>query len=308
LKFNDPAKILVWLQKKPAADELRNAFPAEWDAIEQELASAIGERDPARLHRLLTPPSAPGNRSLGKRDKAQLAQQAIKQRMAALAMENYSLAIATGKTSGRIRFNLFNGLPAQWLLFKKGLERKPVSMFWFRLLWPLIWQKRYLMPLVESKGIYCFYSAPLVSELVRLVGGRTCLEIGAGDGTLTGFLRDCGADVTATDDFSWSHKIQYPPCVVRMDARSALRKYKPQVAICSWPPAQNTFEAEVFRTPSVELYVAILSRFRFASGNWDDYESQKAFSIERAPDLSRLVLPPELGSEVVVFRRRSPVA
>ena len=305
--MSSPVKILGWLQKKPDVEELRNAFPAEWDAIEKELASAIAERDPARLHRLLTPPSATGKRSLGKREKAQLAQQAIKQRMAALAVAHYSLAIATGKTSGRIRFNLFNGLPAQWLLFKKGLQRKPVSMFWFRLLWPLIWQKRYLMPLVESKGIYCFYSASLVSQLARLAGGRRCLEIGAGDGTLTGFLRDCGADITATDDFSWSHKIQYPPWVVRMDARSALRQYKPQVVICSWPPAQNTFEAEVFRTPSVELYVAILSRFRFASGNWDDYESQKAFSIERHPDLSRLVLPPELGSEVVVFRRRPPV-
>ncbi len=308
MKLNDPAKVLAWLQKKPGAEELRDAFPAEWDAIEQALANAIGERDPARLNRLLSPPSFTGKRSLGKREKAELAQQAIKQRMAALAIEHYSLAIAAGTTSGRIRFNLFNGLLAQWLLFKKGLERKPVSMLWFRLLWPMIWQKRYLMPLVESKGIYCFYSAPLMSELARLADGRTCLEIAAGDGTLSGFLRDCGADITATDDFSWSHKIQYPPWVVRMDARSALRRYKPQMVICSWPPAQNTFEAEVFRTPSVELYVAILSRFRFASGNWDDYESQKAFLIGRYPHLSRLVLPPELGSEVVIFRRRPPVA
>lgn len=128
VKLNDPAKVLAWLQKKPGAEELRNAFPAEWDAIEQALANAIGERDPARLNRLLSPPSFTGKRSLGKREKAELVQQAIKQRMAALAIEHYSLAIATGTTSGRIRFNLFNGLLAQWLLFKKGLERKPVSM------------------------------------------------------------------------------------------------------------------------------------------------------------------------------------
>jgi hypothetical protein len=304
VKLNDPAKVLSWLQRKPSQQELRAAFPAEWDAMEKELAAAITVRDPARLHRLLKPAHASSKTTVGKRDKANLVQSAIKQRMAALAIERYSLTVAIGPGPGKGRFNLFNGLLAQRLLFKRGFERKPVSLFWFRLLWPLIWQKRYLMPLVERKGIYCFYSNQLVSRIADLIDGRPCLEIGAGDGTLTRFLQDRGVQMTATDDYSWPDRIRYPESVVHMDARSALSHYSPQVVICSWPPAQNTFEREVFRTAGVELYIVILSQYRFASGNWSDYESQKDFSVENRSDLSRLVLPPELGTEVLIFRRR----
>lgn len=277
--------------------------------MEKELVTAIAERDPARLHRLLKPAGAasskPSKASLSKREKAQLLQATIKQRMAALAIERYSVAAATGQRSGKLRFNLFNGLLAQRLLFKRGFERKPASLFWFKLLWPLVRQKRFLMPLVERKGIYCFYSRQLVARLSELIGGRPCLEIGAGDGTLTRFLQERGVPITATDDHSWHGKIAYPESVVRMDARTALRHYSPQVVICSWPPAQNTFEREVFRTASVELYIVILSQHRFASGNWGDYASQQDFSLAHRPDLSCLLLPPELGSEVLIFRRRT---
>lgn len=298
---DNPGQVLAWLNTKPGVRELRDAFPAEWDETEQELAAAITERDPVRLQRLLAAP-APAGRG-GQREQARLVQQRVRQRMAALAIEYYSLAIATGKTSGKIRFNLFNGLLAQWLLFRQGFERKPVSLFWFRLLWPVIWQRRYLMPLVESKGIYCFYSARFVAELAQLAGGRDCLEIGAGDGTLSRFLSERGVRITASDDHSWSHKIRYPDWVQKLDARSALRHYRPEVVICSWPPARNTFEAAVFETDSVQLYVAVVSQYRFAAGNWVTYESQTDFSLEIQPALSRLLLPPELGSEVVVFRR-----
>ena len=103
-------------------------------------------------------------------------------------MARYAIAASTGKTTGKIRFNLFNGLLAQRLLFRRGFERKPVSRFWFRVLWPLLWQKRFLMLLVERKGIYCFYSSAFVERLRALIGAQPCLEIAAGDGTLSCFL------------------------------------------------------------------------------------------------------------------------
>jgi hypothetical protein len=306
VKANDPVKIVSWLQSRPSAQELRAAFPGEWETMERELATAIAERDPSRLHRLLNARHAGSDKkaTLSKREKVALAQAAVRQRMAALAIENYSLAIGAGQTSGKIRFNLFNGMLAQKLLFKTKFERKPVSLLWFRLLWPLVWQKRYLMPLVERRGIYCFYSRQFVARLTDLIAGRSCLEIGAGDGTLARFLEESGVTVTATDDYSWSDRIRYPDTVLRMDARSALRQQAPKVVLCSWPPAQNTFEREVFRTASVELYVVVLSRHRFASGNWADYEAQSDFLLAHRPDLSRLLLPPELGSAVLVFRRQ----
>ena len=78
--------------------------------------------------------------------------------------------------------------------------------------------------------------------------------------------------------------------------------------ICSWPPAGNGFERTVFDTPSVQLYVVIGSRHRFATGGWDAYESQTAFELGEERDLSRLVLPPELDAAVYVFRRRAVAA
>jgi hypothetical protein len=159
------------------------------------------------------------------------------------------------------------------------------------------------MPLVARKGIYCFYSKPLINALAELIGDRSCLEIAAGDGTLTRFLAAQGVDVVATDDHSWAD-VTFPPEVRQMDAPKALRAHDPEVVICSWPPAGNGFEQRVFETPSVQLYILITSRHRFASGNWEAYERQTGFEWAEDPALSRLVLPPELEAGVFVFRRK----
>jgi len=216
------------------------------------------------------------------------------------------LAVGTGVTEGTVKFDLVNGLVLQRLLFEHDLRRKPVPLRAFRTLWPLLPQRRFLMPLVTSRGIYCFYSRPLVKALVRLIDGRSCVEIAAGDGTLSRFLNDAGASVTATDDFSWQDRVGYEAeGVRRLDAAGALREYRPQVVICSWPPPRNSFESRVFTTPEVELYVLITSRHEFAAGDWDAYRSQTAFSFAEEPRLSRLIVPPEIDGAVYLFRRQN---
>ena len=226
----------------------------------------------------------------------------IRHQMAVAAVKQLSLSAATGVTEGRLRFNLVNGWVAQKLLFEHGLRRKPVSLFWFRLIWPLVWQRRFLMPLVGPKGIYCFYSRRLVEALAAMIGDRQCLEIAAGDGTLSRFLAAEGVDVVATDDHSWPD-VGFPADVLRQDARKALRAHRPAVVICSWPPAGNTLRTRRLQDPSVELYIVISSRHRFASGDWDAYEEQSDFEFAEDPALTRLVLPPELDAAVYVFRR-----
>lgn len=300
-KSDEPARILAWLKERPSATELSARFPAEWADVEAELHAALSERDQGRLQGLLHPNAPAG--SVARRDLQVHARMAVRQRMAALAIERYSLMAATGRTSGRLRFNLFNGWLAQRLLFRRDFERKPVPLFWFRILWPLVWQKRLLMPLVERKGIYCFYSDRLVRQLADLIGSRRSIEIAAGDGTLSRFLRDRGVTITASDNQSWRDRIAFPRDVEKMDAIGALRKHSAQVVVCSWPPARNDFEREVFRTNSVETYIVISSIHAFASGNSEDYLAQEEFVMTRRPDLAQLVLPPELGCEVTVFER-----
>ena len=313
MKPASDAKTLEWLKTNPPLDELCSRYPKEWAAVQQDI-SAIVERGHAEelksyLERLsaqaaLAKPSA-GNRQ--KNREAALSQ-FIRSRMAHESVKKLclaTLAAEAGVTKGKLRFNLLNGYIAQKLLFSRGLERKPVSLFWFRLFWPLVWQKKRLMPLVQPRGIYCFYSRALVEALAGMIASRSCLEIGAGDGTLTRFLKDQGVRLTATDNHGWNKAVEYPEWVVKLDAREALARYAPEVVICSWPPAQNDFERDVFNTPSVQLYIVIGSRHQFAFGNWKDYRQQSAFALEEDKKLGALVVPPELGAAVYVFRRKN---
>lgn len=304
MKQADYAQAAAWLKTNPTFDELCARYPQEWSAVQDDIATIVQRGVPEELKRYLERLSSKAPRSASQGD---ILSQFVRSRMAHEAVKKLSLsalAADTGVTSGKLRFNWLNGFIAQHLLFARELERKPVSLSWFRLLWPLVWQKKRLMPLVQPRGIYCFYTRELVAELAALIGSRNCLEIGAGDGTLTRFLKARGMQVTATDNHGWNNSVSYPDWVVKLDACAALNKYKPEVAICSWPPAHNDFERCVFETSCVHLYIVIGSRHRFAFGNWETYQKQQDFELIEDKRLAELLLPPELESDVLVFRRK----
>lgn len=228
----------------------------------------------------------------------------IKARLAISYIEQLSIAATSEQLSGTLRFNLWDGTLLQKLLFKKGFERKPVSLRLFHICWALIGNKKILMPLVNKKGIYCFYSKPLVKELANLIGDGTCLEIAAGDGTLTRFLRDAGVSCQGTDDYSWAHYITYPDFIERIDAKNALNKYRPQVVVCSWPVPRNPYEKHVFQTDSVEIYIVIGTRNPAVTGDFKAYANAKNFTMELNERLSSLLLPPSGDNAVYIFRRQ----
>lgn len=297
-----------WLRSEPSLVELQDRYKDVWKEVEAELVVRFrkgGNEVQAYLQRLERQALAarPTSTGSGKQAQETFAAQ-VRYRMAREAARRHYVSIASGVESGTVRFNLINGFIAQKLLFSDGLERKPVSLFWFRLFWPLLWQRRMLMPLVQPEGIYCFYSRELVARLAELIGSSRCIEIAAGDGTLTRFLMDAGTSITASDDYSWKHSVRYPGWVNRMEAREALRHNTPEVVLCSWPPAGNDFERQVFRTKSVRLYIVIGSRHHHAAGNWNDYRDQNVFEMEERPDLGALVVPPELDPMVYMFRRK----
>lgn len=303
-------------------DSLQERFPLEWKAVGEALVAAASTRRPQdlaafmnRFHREEKPWRARLERE---RVSAAAVKAALphlaKARMARLAAEELlrtaAARLATGQgTDGAapgttLRFGLWSGWLVQRLFFARGLERKPVSMAAFRWVWPLVRQRRLLMPLVQPRGIYCFYSRELVLALAELIGDRSCLEIAAGDGTLSRFLNAAGTTVRATDDHSWSHAVAYPDGVEALDAAAALRRDRPAVVLCSFPPPGNAFEGTVFQTASVETYVVITTRHRFAAGDWNAYTQQDGFLLTDDLRLSRLVLPPELDPAVLIFRRR----
>jgi hypothetical protein len=303
---------LAWLRGNPSLAELKARYPEDWLAVSDDLAEIIAAAQPERLQAYiagLAAPVAVSAKGVGRRpDQRKLEAAAltrlVRHRMVHLALKNSVLSAAAKGKTGKIRFNWLNGFVAQKLLFDHDLVRKPVSLSWFRLVWPLLWQRDLLMPLVEAKGIYCFYSRPLIEALANMIGDRACLEIAAGDGTLSRFLADAGVNVTATDDYSWKHAVSYPEAVLKLDAGQALKRFRPRVVVCSWPPANNGFERLVLADPGVELYIVIGSRHDFATGNWSDYRAQTAFDLSADEGLAGLVLPPELAAMVYLFRRR----
>jgi len=304
-----PSSPRAWLESGPPLSEVRERFPREWAQVQRELAEVVARDDVEAIKAYASQVARPP--AIARGGEPALVSALARQRLAADALKQMGVAAATGVTSGTLRFGLVSGFLSQRLLFRGGgLERKPVSLRAFRLLWPLVRQKSYLMPLVEPRGIYCFYSGALVDRLAALVAGRPCVEIAAGDGTLARFLREAGTDVVATDDGSWrqTRRAAGDDGVVVQDARAALRERRPAVVLCSWPPAGNDFERWVFATPSVETYVVISSASEQAAGNWADYRRQAAFDLAHDAALSALVLPPEIGSAVYVFTRRDTTA
>lgn len=299
-----PANLEVWLREDPSPDALRAAFPAEWEAIMAEVTNltaahglgAIAELNEATSH----PVQVRGAASRRDRDRAAHAE--IRRRMTQAALRQITTGIATGVT-GRVRFNRFNGQLLQDTFFEHDLVRKPVSMSRFRWVWRVCWQRRFLMALVQPRGIYCFYSQELIDALRTMVGDAKCLEIAAGDGTLSRFLADEGVNIVATDDYSWSDRITFTDAVKKQDARKALIAHQPEVVLCSWPPAGNPFERDVFTTRSVHTYIVITSRHEFAAGDWDAYRNAEGWEMTERPDLARVVLPPEIENAVYVFRR-----
>ncbi|OPA78499.1 SAM-dependent methyltransferase [Paenibacillus selenitireducens] len=227
----------------------------------------------------------------------------IKARFAIYLLEQLNVAVSSKEPTKNVRFNLWDGTILQKLLFKQGFERKPVSLGLFKFFWRFIVNKQILMPLVNKKGIYCFYSKALIKELSSLIGDKKCLEIAAGDGTLTRFLKGEQMNCLATDDYSWEHYIKYPGFVEKADAKNALHKYNPEVVLCSWPVPKNSYEKHVFKTNSVDLYIVIGTKNPAITGDFDTYNSVDKFTMEINDRLSSLLLPPSEDNAVYIFRR-----
>lgn len=293
---------LRWLAGRPDLDELREAFPEQWQRTAAQLSEAA-QAGPDGVRSALAGLTTTRRAGDRRAPLVEVVAAEVRRQMLLQALDRALFVAETGVREGTVRLGLVQGTIAQRLLFRRDLERKPVNLALFRLVWPLLTQRRRIMPLVRRRGIYCFYSDALVRSLARVADGRRTLEIAAGDGTLTSFLHRRGVDVVATDDYSWQDTVDYADHVQRMDAVTALRTHRPEVVICSWPPVGNSFERAVFATPSVQTYV-VIGASSHGTGNWADYAAQTAFEMRRDDAMARGVLPPEHEAVVLVFTRR----
>ncbi|WP_152048525.1 hypothetical protein [Aureimonas psammosilenae] len=298
-----PLEIVDWLTSKPDLVAMRRRFPDEWRALEGELADALSKRSVSALDRIvgLERLGVRGSDRKGRSSREQ-AMRLVRRRMAVLALERHAVSAAESESGSWLPRRISNAL-AKGLFFDARGNKKPVPLRVFRWTWPLVGGKGAFLTRMQTGGTYCFLSAELIDALASICRGRSCLEIAAGDGTLSRFLKLKDVAIVATDDRSWKGSIDYPPEVLAMDAATALEKVAPEVVLCSWPPPGNDFERFVFATPTVRTYLVIGSRHGFATGARDAYAAPTGFVATPRPDLEALVLPPEIGTEVLVFRR-----
>ena len=298
-------RYLAFLRDQPSLKELKEQFPQWYGEAQADLsrwsAGSVSEGLKAAVEASQAYQERIAKSGLNLKVIEVSFPKLVKARVLVLLLKNYNLYARTG-TEGRIAFDPFNAAVLQRLLFDgPGFVRKPVSLFWFGFWWPFLSQRRFLMPLVNKKGIYCFYSWQLVKALARLVKGKRTIEIAAGDGTLARFLRAAGAEVSASDDQSWQTFVAYPAEVEKLGANESLAKYAPEAVVCSWPPAGNSFEARVFDCASVKLYIVIGGP---DAGNTEAYAQQAHFEEVLDIKLSAWVLPREEKNTVRIFTRR----
>ena len=105
-------------------------------------------------------------------------------------------------------------------------------------------------------AVYEILHENLVQSLANLLSGELLvLEVGAGNGLLSKFLRDAGVNAVATDNYSWKMKRRAP--VRRMRYNTAVDHYNPSCVVCCWMPYGADWTPAFRACPSVQRYVLI---------------------------------------------------
>ena len=126
---------------------------------------------------------------------------------------------------------------------------------------------------LDPRGpLYLLPTRELVRALaarIRVLGARRILEVAAGDGFLTAALRQAAPDlrITASDSGDWVDPrarmngrerrryrgvevpgVRLGPAVLRMEAREAIRRIRPDLMLASWLPPGKLLE-QLIRAP-----------------------------------------------------------
>ncbi len=91
-------------------------------------------------------------------------------------------------------------------------------------------------------GIYSFPTTELVERIREIIGARTAIEIGAGNGVLADALDIVATDTREQEQPAWraivalsgGRPVRYGPNVVELSAADAVRHYRPQVVVAQW--------------------------------------------------------------------------
>ncbi|AGL01302.1 hypothetical protein [Desulfoscipio gibsoniae] len=173
-----------------------------------------------------------------------------------------------------------------------------------------------LKPYCSVFGIYQILNKEFNETLAAEVNDLNLspvLEVGAGNGDLANVLRSRGVALAAVDNYTetlpqgyWTNEVMPE----NMDYRAALKKYSPQLVICSWMPEGCDWTSDFRATSSVDAYILIGEEDKIIWGDYPGWHSRvlkepnkwSLCRLDNGVDFER----PELWwrhSKVVLFKR-----
>ncbi|MEI6833363.1 MAG: hypothetical protein WCL28_05165 [bacterium] len=301
----EPSKSRQRGRSRPSLKELADLYPAVWQEVvaglKERVAGNQGEALVAwRQAALAELESAPGKTADWQVEQSE---SVIKAQMTLLAIEQFA-DVMTGKVAAQPR--LGDKIRFKFFLLPKIIRGSLFSLANFDRRWRALSDPMWAAGELQRSGVWSVPTLEFVQKIMELCAGRKVLELGAGLGVLFAGLKSLGVNISAVDDDSWqiSGWGRGVDNIQKMDASLALKTVSPEVVICSWPPPGNQFEVDVFKTKSVQMYIAVLSKQPFASGNWAAYKNQNQFDCTTMPALNALLRPIEAEQQVFVFRRK----
>ena len=124
-------------------------------------------------------------------------------------------------------------------------------------------------------------SVAIIAAWLRRRNARVVLEVGAGDGRLTAWLRPlvpAEMRLIATDDRSWVRPAAraLPRTVHRLHYDQALVRFRPDTVLSSWMPYREDWTPAFRRTVSVQRYLLV------GEGAWGCVGTRAAWQPQRS--------------------------
>ena len=118
-------------------------------------------------------------------------------------------------------------------------------------------------------------------ETLKKLNPKLILDVGAGDGLLSKVLKDRGFNVIAIDNYEWPFDKRFFP-VEELSYGIAIRKYQPDVVICSWMPLNTDWTPGFRRAKSVKHYITIGEVEAACGGDWEEKDGWEMHELEEA--------------------------
>ena len=114
----------------------------------------------------------------------------------------------------------------------------------------------------NNRPIFQVFSEEFINDIAGIVNrklleteGKSVLEIMAGDGKLSEFLKPkINGTLIATDNMVWT-SIIYPDFIEKLGAKEAIKKYNPDIIIMCWEPYMSNLGVNLVKEGHTLLWI-----------------------------------------------------